>query len=797
MSDGLEYRVAVGRRFGERLVRGDCVAQIGAKSFAGMPCTVSNGEIKTLSHVNAFVGMQVMRDRGVDDPRFFTEEQINAAGWTLADNAVGIGLQYLSMADGERPVAKRFKVFHARDVTGCGAWERPDPAIREDFMKALADAGVTVAADDAGLAKAIHEWCTREVAAAIGGATTQPAMNLRTRLITTWLEAATGVSGLRIPERDDVKLRGSLGQSVIADPLTLYAAVGDAERIAAGMLGQVRAAQFERKTEQSNQKQAMQTGDSMGDKTDAPKVSAWVEKMFAQRQSVLAVPYSEKDRAQKAGAIWHAVKKLWFVPPNLELAAFKAWNPSETALGPTVSEAMLIDDFAKAMKGMDLILPTEIKPDGKWHNVAVYHGNKKKIGAGSYLINLEGGRDGVPCGSISNKASGERLAWRYEGALLTPEQRAKAREEARMREAEALREEKARHDVAALHAQTILKYCVSAEGHGYIVRKEIPAEGVFQVSGARLLEFEEFVGESGKTAIRPNEMYAIIPLMTANGEVRSLQAISPDGKVKTFMRGAQKSGLMYVLGGASLDSVMATGCPIVAYAEGMATSASFREGVSVPVVVCFDAGNMDTVVQATASRWPANVLKLLAVDNDQFHVERALGALARTVGVNPYSAGCGNKVEVVSRAGCDGLTGGSSRAIALGNVVADGEWHQAPKGKYCVFVEHEADGVAVRSMTVEMVPEDGRKVTQLFSNRGAEVGKANVGQAANCIVVSPWFDSLDGLPTDWNDLMMREGLDVVRERVADQVGFICFERTMQSGKTVETPQLKPAISMGR
>ncbi|CAG0991399.1 partial putative ABC transporter ATP-binding protein YknY, partial [Rhodocyclaceae bacterium] len=149
--------------------------------------------------------------------------------------------------------------------------------------------------------------------------------------------------------------------------------------------------------------------------------------------------------------------------------------------------------------------------------------------------------------------------------------------------------------------------------------------------------------------------------------------------------------------------------------------------------------------------------------------ERALAAIAETIGVNPQS-GKGESVQVVSRNGSVGLLHGMTRSVALGDVVLDGQWHQGPKGKYCATIQHEADGVSVRSIKVEMVPSvGGKKTTATYMNRGAEVGKASVGAASNCIVVSPSFTSLEGQPTDWNDLAVGSGMDHVKHQIGEQV----------------------------
>ena len=85
------------------------------------------------------------------------------------------------------------------------------------------------------------------------------------------------------------------------------------------------------------------------------------------------------------------------------------------------------------------------------------------------------------------------------------------------------------------------------------------------------------------------------------------------------------------------------------------------------------------------------------------------------------------------------------------------------------------DGDFVRSVHVSVVPFDGgRKTSATFSNRGIEAGLA-VGpgvyrdkKGAGPVMAAPYFSSLEGRPTDWNDLAQREGLEAVRSALREQ-----------------------------
>lgn len=511
---------------------------------------------------------------------------------------------------------------------------------------------------------------------------------------------------------------------------------------------------------------------------------ARLDERFAEREAVLAVPFPQKDQARALGAVWYGRQNVWFVPKGLDVTKFKEWDPREVSLGPTAAESEIVESFCKEMEAMGLDTSKGIVADGAWHNVRVFS-KKGSNRSGAYILSLDGGKDGSAVGSINNKYSGESRSWTFDGPLLTPEQKARMRAEAARRAEIADRQAQSNQATAAKHAVEIVSRAEPASDHPYLSKKGIPSEGLFQVPGDVLLQYEEFVGESGKSAIRNGQKYLVVPMRSESGEIRAVQAISEDGSVKSFMRGAQKKGLMAVLGAPSHDAICqratARNEPVdVGYVEGFATGASLRRPTGMPVVICFDAGNLEVVAARAARKLPANARAALAVDNDQFHVERALGFLAANLGVNPNSQR-GSVVEVLSGAG-------RARLVSLGDAVADGEWNQAPRGRYRMDIEREPDSTEVRAVKVELLTDDGKKMQMAFSNRGAEAGRhalaAFMDLAAQdsergrpeAVVLTPVFRDLAGRPTDWNDLEQAEG----QQAVARQV-----RATLQLGAQVE------------
>ncbi len=46
--------------------------------------------------------------------------------------------------------------------------------------------------------------------------------------------------------------------------------------------------------------------------------------------TILHVPFSDKDQAKKLGAKWDPKQKAWYVPPGQDVSLFKAWLPTKS-----------------------------------------------------------------------------------------------------------------------------------------------------------------------------------------------------------------------------------------------------------------------------------------------------------------------------------------------------------------------------------------------------------------------------------------------------------------------------------
>lgn len=109
--------------------------------------------------------------------------------------------------------------------------------------------------------------------------------------------------------------------------------------------------------------------------------------------------------------------------------------------------------------------------------------------------------------------------------------------------------------------------------------------------------------------IRFDGKILVVPLRDIDDKLWNLQKIYPDG-TKRFLAGGKKKGLFHNMGGFPKDQLLYL-------CEGYATGESIHKATGKPVVVCFDAGNLDSVIAAIKSKYP-EVTLIIAADNDQW-----------------------------------------------------------------------------------------------------------------------------------------------------------------------------------
>lgn len=99
-----------------------------------------------------------------------------------------------------------------------------------------------------------------------------------------------------------------------------------------------------------------------------------------------------------------------------------------------------------------------------------------------------------------------------------------------------------------------------------------------------------------------------IPLIDIKGGLKTYQKISPTG-FKMLAKGGQKKGAFFTIG----DNIK--GNHILVFAEGYATAKAIHEVTGLNVVVCVDASNLYSVVEAFRKKYQ-NKLFIIAADND-------------------------------------------------------------------------------------------------------------------------------------------------------------------------------------
>lgn len=217
--------------------------------------------------------------------------------------------------------------------------------------------------------------------------------------------------------------------------------------------------------------------------------------------------------------------------------------------------------------------PREVPADGRWHRCSTTDKPRKKNGA--YLLSIDGQR-----GWFKNFATDiDFNVWAEDRPLTEAEKRNYV---AQAKDIEAKEREKRLAAMKAMRAHWLTLPPLRG-GHPYLDAKGLTLHGC---EGLRL--------DGDKLAI---------PMMRA-GYLQSLQTITPDGE-KKYRAGCPVMGATY--------SISRPNATLTAFAEGFATGLAVFQSVSdCRVVVCFDAGNLVRVAEASK---PSG-LTVVCADND-------------------------------------------------------------------------------------------------------------------------------------------------------------------------------------
>lgn len=457
---------------------------------------------------------------------------------------------------------------------------------------------------------------------------------------------------------------GSWIKALLEDPLEIFRAAADAEKIQDYVLG------LELQQEQVievQETQAIKDGVSAPGPVDPPMEPSsegteaggqgMTDKVF------LNVPYREKDMVKALGARWDRQERRWYVPHGIDPAPFAKWaatSPAgqQTSQGQKSIESTrearhylavpygehqaakaagaLWDKAAKSWyvglngdseklkrwlpedaPGQDqspAMPPRDEFADALRSLGAVVDGVHPILDGQTHRIPVEGDKageqagfyvghlDGHPAGYIKNNRTGIEMTWKSKGYVLDPEQKARLQAEAAEKlQARSAELARQQEQTAERITRQMADLVPIAESTPYLNSKQIaPSPGIC-------------TDREGRTTY--------IPAYDAHGKVWTMQYLREDG-TKRFAKDSRQEGCFHVLGGFEQLAKV----PAMVIAEGYATAATISEALGHATIAAFNSGNLPHVAKSLHALYPDKPI-VIAGDND-LHVEQ-------TQGINP------------------------------------------------------------------------------------------------------------------------------------------------------------------
>lgn len=196
-------------------------------------------------------------------------------------------------------------------------------------------------------------------------------------------------------------------------------------------------------------------------------------------------------------------------------------------------------------------------------------------------------RDSLPAGAFGSWKSGVSETWcaKPEQELTDAERdQRKQHLEAAKNQRQALEKQVRAHaQQRAEHLWTTARETVEVQ-HPYLLKKQIPALGIRQL-----------------------QQQLVVPIRDLNGTLWSLQFIGPEGQ-KQFLTGGAIAGNVCLIGDCDAAET-------VLLCEGYATGISLHHASGLPVVVCFNAGNLRPAAASLRLKYPHSTLVFCADDD--------------------------------------------------------------------------------------------------------------------------------------------------------------------------------------
>jgi putative DNA primase/helicase len=778
------------------LVRSWTSEQLGS----ARPFNPASGPTSFYSGLNAVLLQSHLLMNRLDDPRFVTARQAQTKGWIPAGTlSRGIDLHFVPRDEAASATEGRvYTVFHVSEFQNVPPDDsgRPEQIDGIDAAKAiLAKSGIVITSDQVDRAffsnadRAIHmpprssfaddkryyALAMREAAHAFASDFPRGASD---NLAPVQQQLRAELASLSVGSRLGLGHEPGSNREVVADWIKLLqsdrrefaTAAQDAQRIADDLIALSRRAQLT-----LSESTRPQTTPPIVNSPTQPALRSGNTEAAAMDQKLsrtfLAVPFNEIGEAKRLGARFDREQSVWWIAGDVDQRPFDRWLVTDAALAAAgVNTADVIAEFENVMRDFGLVVDKPVIDDGKWHYVPteLSKGSQKN---GSYVLDMTG----IPNGAVRNFKSGEGCTWRFDGARLTPEQR--AAREAQAREQVALREREIEQAFAEIAEACNSHFSNLPEGndsHPYLERKGVQAHGVRVAKSdasdiGALLNLPE---DSRERLARDTGLWLVIPGRDVDGKIWTLQAIhSGQSGPKLFTKNARKKGAFHLIGASDMEALSCA--PMVAFAEGYATGSSVYEATGIPVVVAFDSPNLPDVFNAVAERLPSEQPKVICADNDQYFVDKLVERISsdlRLVSDSRYHS-----------AGVPVLADGDRqvRLVALKGLRADGEWHESEHGKYRFRLEttnrarngEEHVQPIVVAATAEIVDSSGKMVRLTMQNAGLNAAEKAAATHAAHIAVPLFADpQLNARPTDFNDLVKVGGQASVHRSMERAIG---------------------------
>jgi putative DNA primase/helicase len=331
--------------------------------------------------------------------------------------------------------------------------------------------------------------------------------------------------------------------------------------------------------------------------------------LVLQERIYLTVPYDERNEAKALGARWDAVKKAWYIGPEVDpvkLAKWELQHQPEPTLDPRAEFAAVLRSIGGIVDGEHPIM------NGEAQRISA-HDDKR----GERTIFYVAHGDGVPGGYAENNRTKEVVRWKARGQLLSQEVKAEMLAQAEQKRYTRRHAQQQMYEATSKRlSEEIRGLGFSSETTDYHKAKQIDARFGAPVRAGDLL----------------------VPGYDLHGKLWTVQYIKADG-TKRFAKDSRKHGCFHVVGApnsaVALQKIALS--PVVVIAEGYATAATIAEQPNVCVLAAFDSGNLLAVATALRERHRDKVIVIAGDDDHRLENNpgrtKALEAAAAVKGV--------------------------------------------------------------------------------------------------------------------------------------------------------------------